>query len=431
MGQHTNLHGTARWNGSLRAAVAISLGLLAWMTMVKPEAAQAQTFSVLHEFDWNDGADPSAGLTIAGAGTFYGTAGLGGTHGGGVAFKLAQRGLGWILTPLYDFSPNANYLPAAGLTIGPGGVLYGTNTNNGDSGTVYELQPPSSACKSALCYWSETVLYNFNGDGFPPSRGNVIFDQAGNIYGTTTGGYNGSPGTAYETSRSNGQWTTTMLHTFTGGVNDGWAPQSSLILDSAGNLYGTTAMGGADESCNIDGVAGCGTIFELIPSGGTWTEKIIYNFSNNGSGTNPYGSLISDGAGGFYGTTFAGGAGGSATVFQLTPSGGGWNYSVLSSLPNCQTYTGVTMDGAGNLFGVCSERSMVFELSKSGGNWVFTDLHDFHATDGADPIGPVALDAEGNLYGTTYEGGNFSGSCQGQGCGVIWEIAGVGAPRQR
>jgi hypothetical protein len=102
---------------------------------------------------------------------------------------------------------------------------------------------------------------------------------------------------------------------------------------------------------------------------------------------------------------------------------------VLASLPNCQTYTAVTMDGAGNLFGVCSERSMVFELSKSGGNWVFTDLHDFHATDGSDPVGPVVLDADGNLYGTTYEGGNFSGMCEGQGCGVIWEIAGVGGGR--
>ncbi len=428
MGQHTSSYSTSRWNGSLRrAALAISLGLLVGMTMAQPEAAQAQTFSVLHAFNYNDGADPTAGLTMGGAGTFYGTAGLGGSKGGGVAFKLAQRGSGWILTPLYDFAPNMNYQPTAGLTIGPGGILYGSNTNNGRGGSVYELQPPSSACKAALCYWSESVLYNVNGsDGFPPSSGNVTFDPEGNIYGTMNGGYNGSPGTAYELSQSGGQWSASVLHTFIGGANDGWAPQSSLILDSAGNLYGTTAFGGADESCDIDGIAGCGTIFELSPSGGNWTEKILYNFSNNGTGTNPYGSLISDGAGGFYGTTLGGGAGGYAAVFELSPSGGGWNYSVLASLPNCQTFTGVTIDSAGNLFGVCSERSMVFELSKSGGSWMFTDLHDFHVTDGADPLGPVALDAEGNLYGTTYEGGNTTGSCAGQGCGVIWEIAGVG-----
>jgi hypothetical protein len=400
------------------------------MTMVRPEAARAQTFSVLHEFAYNDGAEPTSGLTLAGAGTLYGTTQLGGVQAGGVAFKFAQHGSGWILTPLHEFSTGLNYAPAAGLTIGAGGVLYGTNTNNGNGGSVYELQPQSNACKTALCYWTESVLYKVNGsDGFPPSRGNVILDPEGNIYGTMNGGYNGSPGTAYEVSQSGGQWTTSVMHTFIGGANDGWAPQSSLILDSAGNLYGTTAFGGADQSCDIDGVAGCGTIFELTPSGGGWTEKIIYNFSNNGTGTNPYSSLISDGAGGFYGTTSIGGAGGDATVFELSPSGGGWNYSVLASLPNCQTYTAVTMDGAGNLFGVCSERSMVFELSKSGGNWVFTDLHDFHATDGSDPVGPVVLDADGNLYGTTYEGGNFSGMCEGQGCGVIWEIAGVGGGR--
>ncbi|MGA8877158.1 MAG: choice-of-anchor tandem repeat GloVer-containing protein, partial [Candidatus Korobacteraceae bacterium] len=135
MGQHTSSYSTSRWNGSLRrAALAISLGLLVGMTMAQPEAAQAQTFSVLHAFNYNDGAEPTAGLTIGGAGTFYGTAGIGGSKGGGVAFKLAQRGSGWTLTPLYDFALDANYLPAAGLTIGPGGALYGTTTNDGGYG---------------------------------------------------------------------------------------------------------------------------------------------------------------------------------------------------------------------------------------------------------------------------------------------------------
>ncbi len=280
MGQHTNSYGTSRCNGATwRGVLTISLGVLVGLTMMRPEAARAQTFSVLHEFTESDGANPTAGLTIAGAGTFYGTTGLGGTQGGGVAFKLAQRGSGWILTPLYEFDPNMNYQPAAGLTIGRGGILYGSNTDNGRGGSVYELQPPSSACKAALCYWSESVLYNVNGaDGFPPSSGNLIFDQAGNIYGTMNGGYNGSPGTAYEVSQSGGQWSASVLHTFIGGANDGWAPQSSLILDAAGNLYGTTAFGGADQSCDIDGIAGCGTIFELTPSGGNWTETILYNF---------------------------------------------------------------------------------------------------------------------------------------------------------
>ena len=171
MGQHTNSYGTSRCNGATwRGVLTISLGVLVGLTMMRPEAARAQTFSVLHEFTESDGANPTAGLTIAGAGTFYGTTGLGGTQGGGVAFKLAQRGSGWILTPLYEFDCKCK-LPARGrIDDRPGRVLYGSNTDNGRGGSVYELQPPSSACKTALCYWSESVLYNVNGVGWIPAQ---------------------------------------------------------------------------------------------------------------------------------------------------------------------------------------------------------------------------------------------------------------------
>lgn len=195
-----------------------------------------------------------------------------------------------------------------------------------------------------------------------------------------------------------------------------------MIFDPAGNLYGTTEYGG-----NFGGYGG-GTGFELTPSGGTWTEDILYNFPSapDGGPSSPT-AFIMDQSGNLYGATTDGGRYSSGTIFELTPSR--WIFSTLYTFATngCNAQP-VAMD-SGNLYGTCTlgglyDVGWVFELTNSGGSWTVTDLHDFTGgSDGAYPVGPVVFDSNGNLYGTTAEGGT-SGQCgeSDDGCGVVWEI---------
>src|SRR5262249_47251836 len=147
----------------------------------------------------------------------------------------------------------------------------------------------------------------------------LIYDQAGNVYGTTYGGGNGQ-GVVYELSRSGSGWTEQGLYSFSG--PDGANPANGVIFDSVGNLYGTTAFGGANN---------LGTVFELSPSGGGWTERVLYSFQGSSDGSSPTSGLLLDGSGNIYGTTSNGGSGGGGTVFELAPSGGGYTYHLLNS----------------------------------------------------------------------------------------------------
>jgi uncharacterized repeat protein (TIGR03803 family) len=407
---------------------AFVLAFVCALTIIAMCPAHAQTFTVLHVFTGGgDGSHPTGSLTVAGAGTLYGTSSTGGNNGSGVIFRLAQRGGGWILNPLYEFvgASDGGY-PFSGIAIGPNGALYGTTAQGGSAGAgaVFELRPPLTVCMAALCYWTETVLHSFAGspDGANPTYGNLTFDQAGNIYGTALAGGTSNDGVAFELSPSGGQWTETILHSF--GNNDGVFPVAGMIFDAAGNLYGTTLHGGTGQSCQN----GCGIAYQLTPSNGAWAEHTLVNFDPQVSGGNPYGTLIADQSGNLFGTTSIGGGGGGGTIFELTPSDGSYILSLPYGFginPACNTHTGVTRDAAGNLYGVCYDGGahgvgMVFKLTNSGLGWVLTDLHDFDANDGANPWGSVVLDANGNLYGTTYAGGNQA-DCNG-GCGVVWEI---------
>lgn len=407
---------------------------------VLSNVAQAQTFTVLHAFtNGADGADPLAGVTIGGSGVLYGTTYLGGTGGGGyggVVFKLAQRGSGWELEPLYEFNYEAYTGPTGPVTVGRNGALYGTTQGGTNGGTIFELQPPSTACKTAICYWNETVLHSFAGgpnDGLVPASTTLTFDQAGNIYGTTARGGNGSGltcgtygcGTVFELAPSSGGWTFSIIHNFQNNGIDGAQPQYGVIFDPAGNLYGTTLYGGPP-------LQDAGVVFELTPSGGTWAENILYSFFSNPRGYPAEATtLIMDQSGNLYGSTAAGGAQSAGTVFELTPSEGGWIFSTLYTFTAC-TAQPMVMDTAGNFYGSCTDGGLydvgwVFELANSGGSWMVTDLHDFTGGgDGAYPVGQVVLDSSGNLFGTTDQGGT-SGFCgvSGYGCGVVWEIAGV------
>jgi uncharacterized repeat protein (TIGR03803 family) len=403
--------------------------------------AQAQSFTVLHAFTGGaDGADPLSGVTIGGPGILYGTTYSGGTGengNGGVAFKLAQRGSGWELEPLYEFSGvGEGYAPLGPVTV-RNGALYGTTSEyggTGSTGTVFELQPPPTACKTSICYWNETILHSFTGapnDGASPQFTNLVFDQAGNIYGTTQRGGNGSGpfcgssgcGTVFELSPSGGRWTFSIIHNFQSNGIDGVQPTYGVIFDPAGNLYGTTLYGG-------NSTQEAGTVFELTPSGGSWAENILYSFFSNSMGAPVDATtLVMDQSGNLYGSTVSGGPHSDGTIYELTPSEGGWNFSTLYTFDGCDPQP-LAMDTAGNLYGTCTgggqyDHGWVFKLTNSGGSWMISDFYDFTGgSGGAFPFGPIVFDSSGNLYGTTTEGGNLA-DCGGTGCGTVWEIAGV------
>jgi len=396
----------------------MTIGVLALVAFAF--AANAQTFQVVHYFtEGADGAYPGGALIIDRAGHVYGTAGSGGMGNNGTVFELKHLGSGWTFGPIYEFRGGNDGSSPSGVVFGPEGLLYGATFFGGganDAGIAYALQPPATVCKTTTCLWSETILHSFGSgtDGAAPASA-LISDQGGNFYGTTeSGGTAGGYGTVYELSKSGNMWTENTLYSLAGPPNDGWEPVGGLIFDTAGNLYGTTVQGGA----NGDGIA-----FELMPSNGSWGESVLYNFSNNSVGHYPSSAFVMDQAGNFYSTTWINGS-----VFELTRSNGEWNASPIYTAPHFGSIAPLTMDQAGNLYGVSGVGSnggndsgdgFVFKLTNSNGVWMLTDLHDFNGSDGKNPGGAVTLDSAGNLWGTAEFGGQ---GCGNNGCGVVWEI---------
>ncbi len=408
---------------SRRVSLAWRLALAIALAILVSQSVLAQTFTVLHNFTGgHDGNGPIAGLTMAGVGNLYGTAAAGGEYDYGVVFRLTHKGSGWTFTPLYSFQGgNDGAEPLARVIVGPNGSLYGTTNRGGGNycdssgcGTVFNVRPPARASTNVLGGWAETVLYRFTGhsDGANPSFGDVAFDQAGNIYGTTQYTDEGGSGygVVYELTPSNGSWTQSVAYSFMGG-NDAWNPISGVVVDKAGNLYGTTIFGG---------IYGWGTVYELTPSGSGWIEKILYSFTGGNDGANPYADLIFDSAGNLYGVAAQFGSGNGGTVFELMPSGGDWTFSLLYSFDGSGgSDARLAMDATGNLYGTTQSSAggygSVFELTAGSGGWTYTLLHNFTGPDGGGPHGGVILDADGNLYGTAPNGGAY-------GYGVVWEI---------
>lgn len=392
--------------------------------------AQAQNFSVVHYFtSLYGGGNPNAGLTRTSGESFYG-----GSYSS--VFRLTRQGSGWIVTPTAEIPGGSDGVLVNGrMTLGPEGALYGATAFDGNSGcgeglgcgVIFKLTPPASFCKGVLCYWTETVLYSFapNGDpnaGYEPTGG-LVFDTAGNMYGTTSFGGQDGAGTVFELSPSSSGWTIAVLYTFTGS-SDGAAPNGSLFLDSAGNLYGTAEKGG-DLNCIQK--EGCGVVFELSHTSSGWVENVLHTFERS-DGLFPYGGLIADSAGNFYGSASGGGPNQGGTVYELSPSNGSWTFNLLYALTGTPSQGGpiglLAMDNSGNLYGATNELGShlygnVFELSFSNGVWSYQDLHDFAGPDGMWPDDGPTLDASGNLLGTASFGG--SDGCD-DGCGVIWEI---------
>lgn len=423
--------------GNTLAAVTVAFV----MTLVLALGAGAQgKYRVLHRFNevngHPDGAYPLGNLVLDAAGNLYGTTywGYGGAcqwHGCGSAFELTPNQDGsWtreIIFPFSDWGPPGAW-PASSLIFDAAGNLYGTAeygsaTDCGigpcGGGVVYQLTPNAGG------YWTENVLYTFSGgsDGGYPVAG-LAFDTAGNLYGTTTGGGSYFYGVVFKlTKESDGSWTESVLHSFTGG-KDGANPYAGLTIDAAGNLYGTTVTGGK---------LGFGNVFKMtLGSDGKWREFIVHPFSGGKDGANPYASLVLDAAGNLYGTTANGGSHGFGNAFKFMLGADGiWRERVLHQFAGgndgANPYAGLVLDAAGNLYGTTANGGAhgfgtVFTLTLgSDGTWSEHVLHVFAGQPARTPYAGVILDAVGNLYGTT-AGGSSDCNYYLNDCGAVFEI---------
>jgi uncharacterized repeat protein (TIGR03803 family) len=385
------------------------------------ESAQAQNFNVLYAFGaGGDGAQPLAGVTLDRGGNIFGTTCIAGHGNAGTVWELKNHNGTWLLSPLHEFLPanGDGACPIGRVVFGPDGHLYGTTEVGGVSGylgTVYRLSPPATFCGSAVCYWKEALLYLFTGgsDGGKPWNVDPVFDQAGNLYGTTwQGGINGF-GVVFKLTHSGSSWTESVLHSFV--PAEGVNPQSTVLLDGTGNIWGTTTSG---LNCS-----GQGSVFELTPSGSGWTANVIHVFQGPpNDGSDPEGGLTADGSGNFYGATAGGGPSSSGALFEVTPNGNSWTYSVpFTGFVGAGIVGSLVRDANGNLYGTAYDggsagTGAVFKLTPSGGGWTYTSLHDFTGgVDGANPFGGVTFDANGHIFGTASAGGRY-------GRGVVWEI---------
>ena len=396
------------------AAFAVALFVVA----VAAPRAQAQSYSVLHNFASypSDGAYPYAGLIIDSSGNLYGTTPAGGSDTRGVAFKLDASN-SYAETVLHNFTlsyPDDGAAPAAGLVMDSSGNLYGTTQVGGSygNGVVFKLDASNSYA----------VLHNFTGgfqndDGREPLAG-LVMDSSGNLFGTTASGGSYGNGVVFKPDASNSY---AVLHTFTGGA-DGSTPFAGLVMDSSGNLCGTTRGGGSRDS---------GVVFKLDASN-SYAETVLYNFTGGADGSSPYAGLVMDSSGNLYGTTSAGGPFNYGVVFKLDASS---NYAetVLHNFTGGADggipFAGLVMNSSGNLYGTTYlggsyGDGVVFKLDASN-SYAETVLHSFTGgADGSIPYAGLVMDFSGNMYGMAHGGG--TGTCNDRGtlgCGTVFKIA--------
>lgn len=357
-----------------------------------------------------DGDDPATPITLDRWGNAYGTTASGGAYNFGTVFQLSTSGQE---TVIYSFTGGADGLdPHGGVIIDNAGNLYGTAVAGGfgglcagdGCGVVFELSLSGTT-------WVDTTLYSFKGldDGFGPGGG-LVFDSADNLYGTTPDGGTHSNGVVFELSPRAHGWQYKVIHQFTGGKDGAVGSLGNLLLDAAGNLYGTTELGG---------VNGSGTVYELSPTArGPWKTTVLYDFKGTPDAANPYGGLIFDKAGSLYGTTYFGGGAGMGTVFALVPGPNGkWQENVIYSFQggtdgSFPTGTPV-FNASGDLYGTTStggrpscDCGTIFKLTLAGGSWSEKIVHFFgKGRDGYSPTYGLTFYPPYSLYGATPYGG--------------------------
>jgi uncharacterized repeat protein (TIGR03803 family) len=357
-----NLYGTTQSGGKY---ISGGGGVVFKLTPNQDGADWTQTtlYTFCAQSQCADGSVPNS-LIMDAAGNLYGTTAYGGTSfaggmGAGTVFKLMPTANGWTETVLYNFASRLyvvdGKVPLGMLIMDSAGSLYGTTflggTNN--AGTVFRVTPSQDGM-----VWTETVLYSFcsqyNGsfclDG-QTSRAGLVMDEAGNLFGATEYGGTSNQGVVFQLTPNHNPaaaWAETVIHSFDPWSGEGAQPQAGLIIDQIGNLFGT----------NVD------TVFQLRPNADhtAWAHNVLYRFCPQSNpcpdGTRSRAPLIMDAGGSLYGTTYQGGNSNQGVVFALSPTGGAWTESVLYSFcayANCadgrNPTTGLVMDNAGTLYG--------------------------------------------------------------------------------
>ena len=349
----------------------------------------AQTLTTIANFNGINGAGPVGGLILAADGNFYGMTGGGGS-GYGLVYQLTPSGT---LTTLYKFQANDGGFPAAGLIQASDGSFYGTaGESRGNYGGVFKIT------SSGIL----TTLYTFSATGCYAPNGPLIQATDGSLYGTTT--YGGSGGCIFRITTAG---TLTVLHSF--GLYDGGGPQG-LVQGSDGSFYGVTAVGGTDNA---------GTVFKITPAGSLTT---LYNFSGS-DGSGPTGALVAAADGNLYGSTSAGGSSGNGTVFKITPGGALTTIHSFSSAEGYGPQGTLLRASDGNFYGTTkygagfNTYGTIFKVTPSG---ALTTIHNFTLGDGTQPAGQLIQGSDGNIYGSTSDGGKYGG-------GVLFKLTIGGA----
>jgi uncharacterized repeat protein (TIGR03803 family) len=423
------MHSTRTTSFMALAAVmirgAVMVAALCVLVLVAARPVWAQTETVMWDFcdgiGCPDGENPGSGLTSDGAGNFYGTTIYGGANAAGTVFELSPNGSGgWNETVLYNFcslvSCTDGQSPFFSNVLYSGGNLYGTAQLGGAKGfgVVFELTPAGAG-------WNESVLYSFCPEGSPcsTSSGNpaygLVMDSGGNLYGTTTFGGSNKNGGVFELSKTGSTWTERLIYKGTTEISYDFGP---LTL-SGGNIFGTVGSSSSDSSM----------VFELTPNGKGWKSNAVISFK--GTGTGPSGAqygLAVDTAGNVYGTSYYGGKSNFGTVYELSPGTTKWTEKILYSFKGGtkdgrEPAAGVVLDSDGNIYGTTFyggtlNDGTVFELVAPVGEGAYKEklLWNFNQTDGYEPTGNSLILYGSDLYGTaTWTGGT-------NGYGVAFEV---------
>jgi uncharacterized repeat protein (TIGR03803 family) len=374
--------------------------------MLACAAWAAPKFKVLHMVS----GGMFSGVTLDGKGNIFGTTGGGGTYDAGTIFELMPGSRGWTLKIVHNFVNYDGGGGSGGLILDAAGNIYGTTPAGGgpnNGGVVFEMTPGSKG-------WTYNVLYRFclqyhcpDGSG---SEAGMILDKAGDLYGTTSAGGAYGQGTVFRVMYQSGAWSETILHSFKG--TDGSSPYGGLILDNDDKLYGSTVWGGRfSPSCYF----GCGVVFALKHDSSGWHETPVFKF-NGKDGAAPYIGVTLDGSGNLYGTTRAGGVSGFGTVFKLSRTlNGVWKHELVYEFRKPENGKfpsgGLMIDKAGNLYGSTSNGGdpscssgcgVIYKLKPTTARrWEYIVMHKFTGRDGGYPDG-VASDDKGNLYGSAF-----------------------------